>query len=209
MRGTASERTIDILPLSLRADVGSVNESARTVQLIFTTGAPVARYDYYAGKRYLEVLSLKPEHIRLERLNAGAPLLDAHSAWSISDQIGVVEADTVQLTAKEARATVRFSQRDAVEPIWRDVRDRIVRNVSVGYMVHEYEEETSKGNALPVRTAIDWEPYEISMVPMPADFGAQVRSEDKGKANSCRLILLNGSNDADRLRALRLARARS
>jgi hypothetical protein len=31
----------------------------------------------------------------------------------------------------------------------------------------------------PVRTAVDWEPYEISMVPMPADTGARVRTGDK------------------------------
>jgi hypothetical protein len=164
--------------------------------------------DWWTGKRYVEKLSLKAGDVRLERLNAGGPLLDAHSAYSIADQIGVVVPGSAKVDGKEARATVRFSKRDAVEPIFQDVRDGIVRNVSVGYVVHKFVEETD-GNKIPVRTAIDWEPFEISMVPMPADAGAQVRSGDKSNTNSCVILRQsNGFGDADRFRALRLARAR-
>lgn len=182
-----SRRVIDLQPLSLRAKVeaATADDESRTVELVWSTGADVERTDWWTGDRYVERLSLKPGHVRLERLNSGgAPLLDAHSAWSISDQIGVVEPDTVRLTAKEARATVRFSKRDAVDPIWGDVRDKIIKNVSVGYRVHKFEEERS-GNKIPIRTAVDWEPYEISMVPMPADAGAQVRGGDKSQTNQC------------------------
>jgi hypothetical protein len=198
--------TVDLPPLCMRADVGSINDEKRTVELVFSTGAAVERMDYWAGKRYLEKLSLKSGHVRLERLNAGAPLLDAHSAWSISDQIGVVESGSVKLTSSEARATVRFSKREAVDPIWGDVRDGIIRNVSVGYRVHKFEEDAGKDNKLPVRTAVDWEPYEISMVPMPADVGARVRNGEFGSTNQC-LIVCDGQ-DGDRLRRFRLARAR-
>lgn len=181
-------QTVDLPPLSVRADVAAVDEENRTVELVFSTGAGVERMDWWTGKRYIERLSLKAEHIRLDRLNAGAPLLDAHSAWSITDQIGVVESGTVRLTAKEARATVRFSKREAVDPIWNDVRDGIIRNVSVGYRVHKFEEDNGKNNKLPIRTATDWEPFEISMVPMPADMGAQVRSGDKSNTNQCVIV---------------------
>lgn len=182
------ETTTRMPPLCVRAAVQSVNADARTVELVFSTGAAVERFDYWTGKRYIEKLSLKPEAIRLDRLNAGAPLLDAHSSWSIADQIGVVVAGSVRLSAKEARATVRFSKRDAVEPIWRDVVDGIIQNVSVGYRVHKFEEETGK-NEIPVRTATDWEPYEVSMVPMPADAGAKVREdEQRNDMNACAIV---------------------
>jgi hypothetical protein len=197
---------IDCLPLCVRADVVNIDEETRTVELVFSTGAAVERYDWYAGGRYIEKLSLKSEHVRLDRLNAGAPLLDAHSAYSITDQIGVVESNTVRLSAKEARAKVRFSKREAVDPIWGDVRDGIIRGVSVGYRVHKYVEDKPKENKLPTRTAIDWEPYEISMVPMPADIGVGVRSGDKSNTNRC--VIVTHIADADRLRGLRLARAR-
>lgn len=169
-------KSMNLPPLAFRAAVETIDEEARTVELVFTTGAAVERYDWWTGKRYIEKLSLQKGHIRLDRLNAGAPLLDAHSAWSIADQIGVVESGTVKLTAKEARVTVRFSKRDEVEPFFRDVVDGILKNVSVGYKVYRFEEDDSKNDKIPTRTATDWEPYEVSLVPMPADIGAQVRS---------------------------------
>ena len=206
MQGLQQSKTIDIPPLAFRADVATINESARTVELIFSTGAAVERYDWMSGKRYREVLSLKPEHIILDRLRSGAPLLDAHSAYSITDQIGVVEADSVKLTAKEARATVRFSKRAAVEPIWTDVKDGVIRSVSVGYRVHRFEEVEGKDGAIPTRTATSWEPYEISLVPMGADTGARVRAKD---IETYPCVLVTRGDDADRVRRLRLARARS
>jgi hypothetical protein len=199
---------VDLLPLCMRADVGTIDDENRTVELTFSTGAPVERYDWNIG-RYIEKLSLKPEHMRLTRLDSGAPLLDAHSAWSISDQIGVVQSGSVKLSSKEARAVVRFSKRESVDPIWQDVRDGIIRNVSVGYRVYTFEESTGKDNKLPIRTAIDWEPYEISMVPMPADVGAKVRAGDKTGTHACVILTPARSpviTDADRLRRLRWLR---
>lgn len=201
-------RTTDLPPLCFRAAIGAIDEETRIAELAFTTGAAVERFDWSKGERFLERLSLKAEHIRLDRLNAGAPLLDAHSAWSITDQIGVVESGSVKLTAKDARARVRFSRREAVDAIWGDVVDGIYRSVSVGYRVYRFEETKARDNKLPTRLAVDWEPYEISMVPMPADIGAQFRSGDKSQANQCVIVAPNQSRaDADRVRRWRLARA--
>ena len=199
--------TVDLFPLSLRADVGAVDDEKRTVELIFSTGAAVERFDYWAGKRYREVLSMDPAHIRLDRLNAGAPLLDSHSAWSVGDVLGTVEPGSARVEKKRALATVRFSKRDSVKDIWQDVRDGIIRNVSVGYRVHKFVEDAGKDGAIPTRTAIDWEPFEISMVSMPADAGAKVRSGDKSLTNLCVLVRAGHTSDADRQRRLRLARA--
>ena len=62
------------------------------------------------------------------------------------------------------RATVRFSDRADVEPIWQDVKGGIIRNVSVGYRVQTYEIREEEG-AVPVWTAVDWQPLELSAVP--------------------------------------------
>lgn len=197
--------TVDLPSFCVRAAVASVDVESRSVELIFSTGAPVERYDYRSGQRYIERLSLKPEHVRIERLNSIGPLLDTHSAYSLSDQIGAVVPGSVKVNGKEGRCRVRFSKRDAVESIFQDVIDGIYKTLSTGYEVHKFEEDTS--SKLPVRTAIDWTPYEVSMVPMPADAGAQFRSGEKSKTNEC-LIVRPFDLDADRLRALRLARAR-
>lgn len=202
-------QTVDLLPLSVRADVGAVDEEKRTVDLIFSTGAAVDRFDYWTGKRYREVLSMDPSHIRLQRLNAGAPLLDAHSAWSIGDVLGTVEPNSARVEKGKAYATVRFSKRASIDETWQDVRDGIIRNVSVGYRVHKFVEDAGKDGAMPTRTAIDWEPFEVSMVPMPADAGARVRSGDKSQTNACVLVRAAAVDDADRMRRFRLALARA
>lgn len=204
-------QTVDLPSLSVRAAVGSVNKDARTVDLIFSTGAAVDRMDYWSGKRYREVLSMDPAHIRLDRLNSGAPLLDAHSAYSVGDVLGAVQPDSARIENKRGLATVRFSKRDSVEPIFNDVIDGIIRNVSVGYRVYKFVEDTPKDGGTPTRTAIDWEPFEVSMVPMPADTGARVRSGDKSDTNACVIVargLTISITDADRARRFRLAMAR-
>src|SRR3954469_24466617 len=84
--------TIEVPPLELRAIVTprSVNAEARTVDLVFSTGAAVERYDWMSGTRYVEKLSLDPAHVRLDRLNSGAPLLDTHGGYSVRSMLGAV-----------------------------------------------------------------------------------------------------------------------
>lgn len=180
-------QTIELPALSVRAALSSINDDARTVDVIFSTGASVDRMDPWTGKRYREVLSMDPKHVRLDRLNSGAPVLDSHSGWSVGDVFGVVERGSARLSDGQGLASLRFSKRDAVTPIWQDIRDEIVTNVSIGYRIYKFEEVLSK-DGIPTRTAIDWEPFEISMVPMPADVGARVRAEDRTDLNPCVVV---------------------
>ena len=206
-----AQATVTMAPLDRRADVGTIDADKRTVELVFSTAqdGDVLRYDWDTGKRYWERLSLDPAHVRLNRLNHGAPLLNTHSAYALADIIGVVEDDSAKLLKSEARATVRFSKRPDVEPYYRDVIDKIIRNVSVGYRVHAFAEQSKPKDGFPVRLATDWEPYEISMVPMGADSGARVRKSNDVETNACVLVLCGQRlTDADRIRQLRLVRAR-
>jgi hypothetical protein len=151
----------------------TVNVEERTVELVWSTGAQVRRASWSRGD-YIEELSMVPGAVRLDRLNKGGPLLDAHDSFSLRSQIGVVQR--AWLDRNESRALVKFSRRDDVEPIFQDVIDGIYRNLSVGYKVHKTERDET--GAVPVERAVDWEPYELSLVPIPADAGAQVRSEE-------------------------------
>lgn len=179
-----------MVPLSMRADLGprSINDEARSVDLILTTTTGVRRKDWWTGEEWIEVLSMDPSHVRLDRINGGAPLLDSHNAFSTADIIGTVIPGSVTLTKKAMLGTVRFSKRDAVEEIWKDVKDGIIRDVSIGYRIHKFSEETGEKNKLPIRTAIDWEPYEASLVPIPADPGAKVRGAEPSEAYECEIV---------------------
>lgn len=159
------------------------------------------RYDWTTGKRFWERLSMEPKHVRMGRLSSGAaPLLDSHSAYSIAHQIGVVER--ADLDGKKGRASVRFSKRADVEPFYQDVRDKIIQNNSVGYNVHRFEEIGQK-NGIDIRLATDWEPYEISMVPMGADSGARTRSTKDVATQPCVIVRAFGRTDDDRHRDYR------
>ena len=204
---------IDMGPLCVRAFVvpASIQDESRTVDVTWTTGAGVPRYDYRRGEMYLERLSLDPKHVDLARLNSGAPVLDGHSGYSVRMQFGVVVDGSARLEPGGGRATLRFSKRADVEPVWGDIKDGIVRNVSNGYVVYRYEESREPGIDMPIRTAVKWQPYEISMVPMPADAESQVRSGHLPLVHRCQIVAPASSlslGDADRARVFRLAERR-
>ena len=163
---------------SLRAE--SANLQARTVDLVWTTGAPVLR-PRFLDDPILETLSLDPGAVRLERLNGGAPFLASHDARSLASVLGVVVEGSARIEQGQGVATVRFSDRAEVEPIFRDIANGILRNVSVGYRVHRYQ--ISKRDGAPEDwRAVDWEPLEISAVAIGADPGATVRAAESGDA---------------------------
>jgi hypothetical protein len=163
--------------LSLRAAFApeTYNADKRTVEMTWTTGAAVKRYDWDRDRYYLEQLNVSTDSIDFTRLNNGAPLLANHDAYSLNSVIGVVENAWVD--NGHGKATVRFSERDDVKPILQDVQDGILRNISVGYRVDQYDITESTHNQLPVYTATRWTPMEISLVTIPADSGAQLRNE--------------------------------
>lgn len=165
------------------------NKEERTVELLWSTGARVPRVRWVGWDErvdYDEELSLDPKHVRLDRLNNGAPLLDSHRQWSLSSVMGVVER--AWLVPGEGRALVRFSGRDEVAPFVRDVEAKVIRNVSVGYWVYRYD-ITRKEGEKELWRAVDWEPGEISLVPVPADPHAGVRGQQPGETRACQLVM--------------------
>ncbi len=144
--------------LSRVGEVATIDEEARTVDLAFSSEAPVARW---FGD---EVLDHSPGAVVLSRMENGAALLVDHD-WR--DQVGVVERVTID-DDRRGRAVVRFSRSARGQEIWQDIVDGIRRHVSVGYSVRKIEVETRKGQTDLVRVT-EWEPHEISIVSVPAD----------------------------------------
>ncbi|MBT9097509.1 hypothetical protein KFZ76_07260 [Methylovulum psychrotolerans] len=67
------------------------NDTDRTVELTWSTGAAVRRVDWWTDEQFYEQLSMAPDSVRLERLNAGAPLLPNHNSYDLKGVLGVVE----------------------------------------------------------------------------------------------------------------------
>jgi len=134
-----------------------IDDAGRACELSFSSELPVARGGFD------EILSHAEGHCDLTRLNSGHPLLLNHD---MEKQIGVVESARVDAD-KKGRAVVRFSKSQLAEEIWQDVKDGIRRLVSVGYRrTSEVASEMVNGREA-VRFA--WQPYEVSLVSVPAD----------------------------------------
>ncbi|MDO5704269.1 MAG: peptidase U35 [Paracoccus sp. (in: a-proteobacteria)] len=137
--------------------------------------------------------------MRLDRLNGGAPFLNSHSSYRLESILGVVEDGSIRVEGGKGYARIRLSERDDVEPIWRDIKAGIIRNVSVGYRVHRFERvakaDRTDGGQRALYRAVDWEPLEISAVAIGADPGAGTRSEagqQDARRNSCTLVTRAG-----------------
>jgi hypothetical protein len=174
--------TRDGIPIETRDAhfrAASYNADNRTIKVSLGTGAPVQRYDWMTGTRYVEVLSLEPGHVRLGRLNGGAPFLESHQSYNVKAVVGRFVEDSAAVEDGELVGTVRLSQADRNRDTVRDIIDGILANTSVGYAVHRWD-VAKDASGVETRTAIDWEPYEGSIVPIPADPTGGVRSADDG-----------------------------
>lgn len=160
--------TIDLEVLRER---GSIDVEKRTVELAFSSETAVERW---WGN---EVLDHGKSSVRLGRLKRGGALLMDHER---RDQVGVIESARID-GDKVGRAVVRFGKSARAEEVFQDVIDGIRTLVSVGYRVYESVLEKTKDGADTYRIN-DWEPYEISIVSVPADVAVGVgRSADPVK----------------------------
>jgi len=158
--------------MTLTSDVLSDTDN-RTVSLAFSSENPVVRN--IGGQEYNEILLHDPENISLERLQNKAALLFNHD---FDNHIGVIESASID-SDHIGRALVRFSSVGIGAEKYEMVREGTLSKVSVGYSILDYRIE---GDNLLVTK---WEPYEISMVSVPADDQVGVgRSLEEGTDES-------------------------
>jgi len=162
--------------LEARMAPSTWDEQTREVDIVWTTGADVQRRDWATGSVYLERLAV--EGADLTRMNAGAPLLDSHDSWSTRSVIGVVVEGSARVEDGRGVARVRLSAAESAVDAVTKITEGTLRNISVGYAVREWKIDKGGKGQPEVRTATAWEPMEVSIVPIPADAGAQVRAAD-------------------------------
>jgi len=184
-------KTSAIPPLNLRAAFvpSTWNPSTGELELDFASSARTLELDGW-GDPFLEELDLSPESVRLERLNSGAPVLDSHGKVThraggsgLDDQIGVVVNASTDGT--RARARIRLADVDSTKEVREKIDQGIIQGVSVGYRVNRYRDITTAEDETRVLLAVDWEPYEITLTPIPADFSVGLRSKNTETRNEC------------------------
>lgn len=179
----ADQQTRD-MPVQTRAAQlvpATFNEAENTVDVVWTQGASVRRFDYWNERPYDEQLDVTPEAVDMARFEAGTvQVLDNHRAYGgVSAILGVATRGWIE--GGEGRATLRLSQRPELAGIVADIRAGIIRAISFGYSVERYEitraQDRTDGVNVDLYRAARWTPKEISFVTVPADGNAGTRGE--------------------------------
>jgi len=154
-----------------------INEEDRTVRVSVSSELPVLRSSFFRDP-WLETLGHNDDEVDLNRLNNGAAVLYNHSR-DRADRIGVVENATIR--NKRVEATLRISKREDVSDIWQDIKDRVLKNISVGYSIDERTlTREEKGEPSEYRIT-SWTPHEVSFVDIPADPSVGVGRDESGE----------------------------
>ncbi|MFO0162248.1 MAG: prohead protease/major capsid protein fusion protein [Alphaproteobacteria bacterium] len=151
----------------------TVDRAARTVEVVWSTGARARNFVPSLGG-ITEELDMSPNAVRMAQLGSGnAPVLNTHRSSDARDVLGRVIA--ARLEGGRGHARLQFSGAADVEPLWQRIADGTLRAVSIGYRVHRYDQRPDPVSGEMIYRAVDWEPFEISIVPIPVDRDAQVR----------------------------------
>lgn len=162
----------------VRAVEGEGNE--RKFILSFSSEEP---YERWFGP---EILSHAAGAVDLTRLNDIGVVLYNHKR---DDVIGKINRAWIE--NGRGNAEIEFDDDEFSEKIRRKVSSKTLKGVSVGYMVEKWEEVAAGENSQdgrfkgPCSIAIKWQPFEISIVSIPADSTVGVgRDMEKSSGNT-------------------------
>jgi phage head maturation protease len=171
---TTDTRFFDGAPKSFDAE-------NRTCDAILSTGSEVRRF--YGRER----LRIDSKSVDLSRVRAGqVPLLDSHDQSSITNALGRVQ--TAWVAGGALMAKLRFNKTAEGRKAMGMVSRGEVSGISCGYTVDDWEISNDDGDILDpdkdrirydddlIFTAVSWRLHEASLVSVPADSTASVRS---------------------------------
>lgn len=147
---------------------------AMTIEAVIASTTPVRRRDVRGD--FVEILDPSGLDLAVTR---GASVLDSHQQGGIDNVLGTI--DDVRVEGSEVVARIRFSSRPEIAPIVQDVRDGILRNLSVGYQVDEWK-AGKDATGQRTMTAVKWSVREASFVAVPADPTARTRTANDDRA---------------------------
>lgn len=127
------------------------DEESRTVYATLSTEYGIVRS--YGN----EILLHESDAVDLTR--TPFPLVVDHDTSELP--IGLVEQ--VRVVGRKLKGVLRFGESERAKEIWQDVRSGVIRNLSIGYRIHDSRMD---GEDLIVTS---WEPYEVSAVAVGAD----------------------------------------
>lgn len=174
----------DILYRELRLD-GNINEDDRTVDISFSSEAPVKRYDWRLENYYDEILGHDSGNVDMTRLENLGVCLYNHD-WN--QVIGAIIEPRLDVQTHRCKAKIRFDRDDLSETIYQKVKSGTLKGISVGYNIDMDNVEVVPADKKsvdgrfsgPCKIVRLWTPFEVSVVSIPADIDVGIgRSLDQ------------------------------
>lgn len=148
---------------------GSYDEATRSFQVVLSTGATVKRFGFN------EELSIDPAAVDLSRVGLGqVKFLDSHRQDTAGATLGTLTS--ARFEAGRLVGTVALGTSEAARALEPDIIAGHLRGVSIGYSVKKWVNVSQEDTGLETWRADEWTLMEASLVSVPADAGAMVRS---------------------------------
>ena len=150
--------------IALDLKSAEIDENSRKIKLSFSSEEP---YERWFG---VEILDHKEESVNMERLRQTGCVLFNHNRDVVIGKIV-----SVSIVNNRGEAEIEFDDDEVSDKIYQKVKNKTLKGVSVGYIVNRYEsvkegKKSTDGRFTgPCHIATSWEPYEISIVSVPAD----------------------------------------
>lgn len=147
----------------------SYDAEARTVEAVFSAGSRVRRWFGF------EELAIEAGAVDLTRVQRNlCPFLNAHNQWDIGATLGNVASARIE--NGQLVGTIRFADTEQGRAAEGMVSRGELTGISIGYLVRNWQLAEVLENEDEIWRAMSWELLEVSLVSVPADPNAGVRS---------------------------------
>jgi len=168
----------------------SVDDGANSVEVSWTSGQIVPRFDWLNDRAYDEELVVSEDAVDMSRLRAGASVLNDHLGRGLENVLGAVQDAWISAGIGYARLQLSVDEGKAGKVA--DIKRGVIRHISTGYTAQLIEMvppnmRTDGGRSWLYRL-LRWTPYELSFTPIPAEVGIGTRSKTSQGEQPCEFI---------------------
>lgn len=175
-----------IVPVIMDRDMSSEGFSEEEMVLPFSVSSELPCPDWFG----MLILDHKKNSIVWDRFKDGASVRDGH----YGDQVAVVESPQIDTEQRKLRINARFSKNnERAVLLFKDYRDRIRRNGSIRFVIHELKLDKTENN-IDYYRAVKWEPIHFALLPDGED---KTIGLDRENGGGVKIIPLNLSENPE------------
>lgn len=172
----------------LEGGAATYDADARTIEIVISTGFAVSRW--YG----IEELKIAPEAVDLSRVTSGlCPFLLCHNQYDVNAKIGTVVSARIESGA--LIGVVKFDDTDEARTNEARISKGELKAVSCGYQVRTWRLVQTTDQGVETWSADQWSLLEVSLVLVPADPTAGVRSAASNPGLRAVESGIDGDND--------------